>query len=190
MYLYKPVPKLTSNENWRDVVISENMEKLVLVDKNAVNSIETQYVRETILEKLKKASEFLPENYSFVIFDAWRSNDVKNNPENLESPSLHMTGGAIGISIMDSNNELLNMGTDYDESLEKSRTRYYEELMPKGIMLSDEESNALNNRRLLFNILTRVGFVNYESKWWQYDYGNQFWGAIKSKDAIYGLIEF
>ena len=108
--------------------------------------------------------------------------------ENPENPSPHLTGGAVDLTIIDDKGKVLNMGTGFDETSDRAATRYYEELS-KLRKLSIEEEKILRNRRLLYHIMTEVGFVNYEAEWWHYDYGNQFWGSIIGQDAKYGLIK-
>lgn len=102
-------------------------------------------------------------------------------------PSPHNTGGAVDLTIADNKGRLLNMGTEYDDPTEKSRTTYFEELLIKGHQLSREEREALENRRLLYHIMTSVGFTNYIDEWWHYDYGNQNWAWVSGREyAVYG----
>jgi D-alanyl-D-alanine dipeptidase len=107
---------------------------------------------------------------------------------NTKYPSPHLTGGALDLTISDVFGEEINMGTKFDAFEETARTRYFEELFMKKADLSPEETQILYNRRMLYNILTQVGFTNYHEEWWHYDYGNQFWGAVSGKSAIYGPI--
>lgn len=102
-------------------------------------------------------------------------------------PSPHNTGGAIDLTIADEFGNLLYMGTEYDDPTEISRTTYFEELIAKGEKLNERELEALQNRRLLYHILTSVGFTNYIDEWWHFDYGNQNWAWMKGEPyALYG----
>lgn len=102
-------------------------------------------------------------------------------------PSPHNTGGAVDLTIADEDGIMLNMGTDFDDSTSKAGTTYFEELIAKGEDLSPEKTEALKNRRLLYHIMTSVGFTNYIDEWWHFDYGNQNWAWISGSDhAIYG----
>ncbi|MCS7233811.1 MAG: M15 family metallopeptidase [Synergistetes bacterium] len=106
-----------------------------------------------------------------------------------KKPSPHNTGGAIDLTIADEYGRLLYMGTEYDDSTEISRTTYFEELILKGEKLGEKEIEALQNRRLLYHILTSVGFTNYIDEWWHFDYGNQNWAWMSGKSyALYGAI--
>lgn len=106
-----------------------------------------------------------------------------------QKPSPHNTGGAVDLTIADENGLLLNMGTDFDDSTAKAGTAYFEQQLAKGAKLSLPELEALKNRRLLFHVLTSVGFTNYPDEWWHYDYGNQNWAWMSGSEyAIYGKI--
>jgi zinc D-Ala-D-Ala dipeptidase len=109
--------------------------------------------------------------------------------KNSNAPSPHSTGGAVDVTISDSNGILLNMGSDFDEMTSLSATRYFEEKLKKEGFLSKEEHEILLNRRLLFHIMSQAGFTNYQEEWWHYDFGNQFWGVITGKKALYGEIK-
>jgi D-alanyl-D-alanine dipeptidase len=107
----------------------------------------------------------------------------------ISKPSPHLTGGSIDLSILDDKGNLLNMGTEFDDFTIKASTRYFEEKLENNEYLKFEEKRALQNRRLLFHILSSVGFTNYCEEWWHFDYGNQFWAKVsQSESAIYGPI--
>lgn len=109
-----------------------------------------------------------------------------------ESPSPHTTGGAVDLSIVNEKGRLLKMGTEFDTANKKSNINYYEEKYENNKKLTKEEKNILKNRRLLYNIMTSVGFTNFPKEWWHYDYGNQNWVYFTEKNnlnAIYGKTE-
>ena len=44
------------------------------------------------------------------------------------------------------------------------------------------------NRKLLFRLITREGFVNAPTEWWHYSYGDQYWAAFYGKkQEIFGV---
>jgi len=107
--------------------------------------------------------------------------------KDLERPSPHNTGGAIDLTIVGPDGEKLEMGTEFDYFGPEAKTIYFEEkLKDSEVAPSERERQILKNRRLLFSIMITAGFSNYEEEWWHYDLGNQFWGRIKGKTAIYG----
>lgn len=98
------------------------------------------------------------------------------------SPSVHSTGGAIDLTIINKKGVELNMGSSFDDFSVKAYTNYFEE--------TDQEE-IITNRRLLYNTMISVGFTNLPSEWWHYDYGNCFWGFYKNKESFYaGIYEY
>lgn len=174
-------------------------------------ALDNMNLRKEATERLISAAKLLPEGYSLIIFDSYRPIDVQTeifnsfkdqlrakHPEKTEEdlirmaetyvsspsidpnkPSPHATGGAIDLSIVQADGKLLDMGTEWDSFDIESQTAYF------------KNGNNLyhNNRRLLYEIMTKVGFTNYPEEWWHYDFGNQFWGHIAKTHAIYGIVE-
>ena len=96
--------------------------------------------------------------------------------DNRRIPPVHTTGGAVDLTIIDSNDVELNMGCGFDEFEDVAHTAYF------------EESNSLivkDNRRLLYWTMIKAGFTNLPSEWWHYDYGDSFWGFYNRCPAIY-----
>lgn len=168
-------------------------------------------VRKTVFEKLLLAQSLLPDGYRLCIWDAWRPFALQNelfetykaeiiNQFHLENaseeeqqqvltkfvappiadplvPPLHTTGGAVDVTIVDKNGQEIPMGTDFDAFTDKTLTAYFE--------LHDESDEIRNNRRLLYNCMTKAGFESLPSEWWHYDYGNRFWGYFNECPAVY-----
>lgn len=109
---------------------------------------------------------------------------------NKKAPAPHITGGAIDLTLINEQGEQLAMGTDFDSFNEEASTRYYENLIEKGEILTSTQENYLINRRLLYHLMVSVGFTSYAHEWWHFDYGNQWW-ANQQQDRIakYGLIQ-
>ncbi len=95
-------------------------------------------------------------------------------------PSLHNTGGAIDLTLIDNNGKRLNMGTDFDDFTNKSWTNYFEEC--------EDNKDVRDNRRILYEAMISVGFTNLPSEWWHYDYGTKFWAYFNNTDALYSGI--
>ncbi|MFN0215551.1 MAG: M15 family metallopeptidase [Saprospiraceae bacterium] len=103
----------------------------------------------------------------------------------LLKPSPHFTGGAVDLTIIDSDGNELDMGTGFDFFGEMAHTDYFE--LRKGLTpFEAREEHILEHRRMLYTAMTRAGFSNYPLEWWHYDYGNQFWGKRTSNTAFYG----
>lgn len=101
-------------------------------------------------------------------------------------PFVHSTGGAIDLTIVDEEGMELDMGTSFDDFTEKANTAYYESVI-ESIDQEDQiqRTRIRDHRRMLYYIMTKVGFTNLPTEWWHYDYGDTFWSHYKQKTAIY-----
>lgn len=100
-------------------------------------------------------------------------------------PSPHSTGGSVDLTIADASGRILPMGSEFDETSDRSETLYLESRVDSD--LSELELRALENRRLLYHSMVSAGFTNYPDEWWHYDYGNQNWGFLSGhRAAVYG----
>lgn len=180
-------------------------------------SLPEVWLRESVYERLLVAAESLPEGLRFVLWDGWRSFELqsalfdillgrikaKGIPEDEaysqasvfvaipskepESVSGHLTGGAIDLTLADSQGHYLPMGGGFDETEEHSRTDYYDN---PDLWSDGRAVIARDNRRLLVSTMEAAGFSNYPSEWWHYDYGNRNWAIrTKASHAFYGYIE-
>ncbi|WP_409523173.1 M15 family metallopeptidase [Nitrincola sp. MINF-07-Sa-05] len=103
-----------------------------------------------------------------------------------ESPSPHLTGGAVDVTLCDADGLMLDMGTRFDEASPASHTDYFEQFGD-----GSAEQVARDRRRLLFNAMSQQGFTNLPSEWWHYDFGDQLWASYRGEPhALYGPTEF
>ncbi len=103
------------------------------------------------------------------------------------SPSPHATGGAVDLTIATTDGRALIFGAPFDYPGPVSNTRHYEERLERGEQLTDNDREALENRRLLYDVMTRAGFVNYHGEWWHFEYGTQRWAYLSGQpNACYG----
>lgn len=178
--------------------------------QNIPSALKECYLREGVVERLIDAAEKLPKNLHFVVLDGWRPFDVQlalfkmigegfrkegleessvqqklstfvaypsNNPN---TPSPHMTGGAVDLTIA-CEEGWLDMGTEFDEFSEKAHMDWYE----KQANLTEQERLIVVNRKLLKQVMHEAGFTNYKKEWWHFDYGNQSWSMMKNLTAFY-----
>lgn len=178
------------------------------------HALSTMYLREGATNALIEAAKSLPKGFKFVVWDAWRPLEVQqslfdefkhvltiNNQDwdearlmketqtyvslpstNPVRPSPHNTGGAIDLSICNIQNVPLSMGVPFDFFGKESATNFYENLQNS----DPNQATYRNNRRLLFNVMTRAGFTNYDEEYWHFDLGNQFDAIRRNSVAIYG----
>ncbi|WP_231517026.1 M15 family metallopeptidase [Marinobacterium lacunae] len=181
---------------------------------NVANSIPECHVRSQVFDRLLHAASLLPKGIQLVVLDGWRpfavqqylfdtlvnlimhthvqltSEEVNLAARNLVSPpstdprapSPHLTGGSVDVTLADDEGRFLDMGSLFDEASPSSWTYYFEDKS-----LNSRETLARNNRRMLFNAMTKSGFTNLPSEWWHYDFGNQLWAYNSgNQNAIYG----
>jgi zinc D-Ala-D-Ala dipeptidase len=107
--------------------------------------------------------------------------------DNHKSPSPHLTGGSVDLTIINEKGKELEMGTKFDETKEEAHSDYFERIAQKR-ELTEKEKEILENRRLLYHTLICAGFTNYPCEWWHYDFGNQVWAYLSNlKSAFYGV---
>lgn len=109
---------------------------------------------------------------------------------NINAPSPHNTGAAVDVTICDINNNSIELGSYFDDFKKESNTRFYEEKLERGEILSEIEEEILYNRRILCNIFEEAGFVNYPYEIWHKSYKDQMYAELMDeKKAIYGSLE-
>ena len=104
-------------------------------------------------------------------------------PPNPARPAPHATGGALDLTLC-YRGRPLPMGTEFDDFTNLAQTAYFE---TNG--MAGEAEAFRNTRRLLYNMMTAAGFVNYSEEWWHYSYGDRLWARTFGKTPIYGLCD-
>ena len=131
----------------------------------------------TVKALVKANKKFIRKGYRIQIFDCYRPLDIQkrmwqivSNPEYVADPakgSIHNRGGAVDITLVDSNGIALDMGTSFD-FFGPEAGHYFENL-------SDE---VKQNRLRLKRIMQKSGFIPFNSEWWHYNLNNA------SKDRV------
>ena len=131
----------------------------------------------TVKALVKANKKFIRKGYRIQLFDCYRPLDIQkrmwqivSNPEYVADPakgSIHNRGGAVDITLVDSNGIALDMGTPFD-FFGPEAGHYFENL-------SDE---VKQNRLLLKRIMQKSGFIPFNSEWWHYNLNNA------SKDRV------
>lgn len=143
------------------------------------------FLHKDAAKKLKKAIEILPKvftaetypNVRFVIYDAMRplyAQEALRAPVRgtkfshfVSSPStgsLHNYGMAIDLGI-ESDNGLVDMGTDFDTFERAAGQKYEKEALLSG-RLSKEQ---VNNREMFRKVMKQAGFIPLPSEWWHFN---------------------
>ena len=174
-------------------------------------------VRKTVFEKLCRAQQDLPQGWRFRIYEIFRSLEVQgmlfeeeyeqvvkkglfktheeifHETTRLVSPVInldgslnippHNTGSAVDVELLDQNGELVDMGMEAKDCMFVDP----ELCMTDCDTLSQE---IKHNRKILFDVMIKHGFINYPTEWWHYSYGDRYWAYHTNQPhAIYGPAE-
>lgn len=166
------------------------------------------WIREGVAARLGAVAEGLPGGRSLVVWDAYRpiatqaalygayldeltmvhhdwpaaaleeaaARYVTPPSRSFHAPPPHLTGGAVNLTVGDEDGRPLDLGTDFDAFVEEAAARG----------LEDVPGEARDLRRMLFWGMHDQGFTAYHEEWWHFDYGDQFWGLVAGRPAIYG----
>lgn len=127
------------------------------------------FLRLKTVEALIEANNsFMKMGYKIKLFDCYRPLDIQKkmwkivpNPSYVADPSkgsIHNRGGAVDITLIDSNGNELNMGTSFDFfGVEASHN--YQNL----------SQQIKDNRELLKKVMIEKGFNSFDSEWWHYN---------------------
>jgi len=161
---------------------------------NMYDGLQKAYLPCDVAIRVCNAQQFLKQlnpGYSLIIFDAARPFHIQQLMwDSLDMPpdikyaylsppfaiSLHNYGCAVDLSIIDlKTNKLLDMGTPFDFFGKLSQPVYEWHFLKSG-ELSQE---ALDNRKLLRNVMQRAHFYPITSEWWHFNYCNKEFAASK-----------
>ena len=140
------------------------------------------YLHPSAAEALKKAQAELkrrrPE-LSLIVYDATRPMSVQqqmwnmvkgtsksiyvSNPAN--GGGLHNYGFAVDVSICNEKGDTLHMGTIIDHLGREAQPKLEEEMFNRGII----NQEALNNRRLLREVMAAGGYKVLNTEWWHFN---------------------
>lgn len=98
------------------------------------------------------------------VYKIWAAPSLNKN-----MPPPHSTGGAVDVTIVNEQGEILDMGGEIDELSERSHPDYY---------LSDQDGDSQQyhfNRQLLNRAMTNAGFYRHPGEWWHFSLGDQMW---------------
>ena len=86
-----------------------------------------------------------------------------------KTPPPHSTGAAVDVTLVNSQNRVIDMGSAIDELSERSRPNYYQ----KSSQLIEQQYHR--HRQLLDQVMTHAGFTGHTGEWWHYSLGDQMW---------------
>lgn len=180
--------------------------EMFIDDRKKEQNAGCTWIREGLAGKLHQAQRRLPSGVSFLLVEGHRLpelqlqhfeeywnelaeihpdwTEVQLRPETaryVSPPEVapHCTGGAIDLTLCTDTGIELNLGTRINASPIESENRCYTAAV-------DLPDDALANRRLLIEVLTAVGLVNYPTEWWHWSFGDRYWALMSGNDSPYG----
>ena len=122
----------------------------------------------TVMALLEANKSFLTKGYKIKLYDCYRPKSIQkkmwkivpdaNFVANPKKGSIHNRGGAVDISLMDSNGLDVNMGTKFDFFGEEAGHNY-----------QNLSAEILDNRKFLKKIMLQHNFKSFDSEWWHYN---------------------
>jgi zinc D-Ala-D-Ala dipeptidase len=173
----------------------------------AVRTKYYSYVRLSVAQKLVQAKAFLPANIHFLVKEGYRPLHLQqlafqhskqrikdqfpdcNDQEAAQMASKyvappevapHPTGAAVDLTLIDGNENELDMGTAFDAIPEETENATF-------FHANNISNEARYNRDILAHALQSVGFINYFTEWWHWSYGDCYWGAVTG--ALHALYQ-
>lgn len=127
------------------------------------------YLRlKTVKALIAANTAFLKQGYRIKLFDCYRPLTIQkkmwaivNNPSYVADPakgSIHNRGGAVDLTLIDSNGNELDMGTPFDFFGRKASHSFTK--LPHEVIA---------NRLLLKKVMAENGFQPLDSEWWHYN---------------------
>ena len=174
-------------------------------------------MRKSVYDRLVKAQSLLPKGYKFCLYEAYRSlalqqqifsekyerlralhpgwshEHVFTETTKLVSPVInldgsknippHSTGGAIDVYLVDREGVPIDMGIhpkDWMEDLEGKLSQTDSTII---------SADARRHRKMMGEVLSKVGFINYPTEYWHWSFGDRYWAYLtKSSTAVYKSI--
>lgn len=139
-------------------------------------------VQHALREHIRTVIQTRHPDYTSAAIEA-KLDEFVAKPEPDIMPPPHLTGGAIDLTLyhLAAPNQLIDMGSDFDEPGHRSHSHHYE---------TQPHHPAHHHRRLLHHAMRQAGFSNLPTEWWHFDYGNQNWAYFTHQPhALFAAIE-
>ncbi len=190
--------------------VNETLDKLglelVVVDGHrspVTQNILFKAFKEQYFEKVHCGESFRTPENSDVLDEKRRFYDEKarefaldfcSSAENFDAKnpktwSIHSTGGAVDVYMRDKNSgKIVDMGEEYFDNPQPATCMGFYEKQPEA-QLSGQQQGYRDARRVLYNVMTSAGFVNYGNECFHFSYQDMYWGCVKGKNAKYGYMQ-
>lgn len=92
------------------------------------------------------------------------------------TPPPHSTGAAVDVSLVDKNNQPIEMGSPIDEISARSYPDYFANSH------DPKEQRYHQNRQILKQSLFSAGFKQHPNEWWHFCLGDQMWAWLTNQE--------
>lgn len=152
--------------------------------QDVYGELSNAYLQPEVAEQLKKAQELLQKEYpdfTLLVYDGARPLSVQQILwDNLDKPdslkplyvadpktgSLHNFGVAVDLTIFDTKaDSTLDMGTGYDFFGYAAYPDREKQMLAEGVLNSEQ----IENRELLREVMNAAGFTGIGSEWWHFN---------------------
>jgi len=109
--------------------------------------------------------------------------------KNPKTWSIHSTGGAVDLYLRDKKSgRIVDMGEDYFDNPKPETCMGFYENQPEE-NLTEKQRGYRDARRVLYNVMTSAGFVNFGNECFHFSYQDMYWGCVKGEKARYGYMQ-
>ncbi|MFI6678670.1 M15 family metallopeptidase [Kribbella sp. NPDC050470] len=197
---------LLSDDRITQLPAIESGEPLVDLFTRNLATLDRQFARESVADRLAMADAFLPTGVRLQvveglrpienqqeIYDRYRAelerlhpgisdHDVHVLASRFVSPvevAPHVAGAAVDLTLIGAHGPL-DLGTPIDATPEQSSGACFFDA-------ANISREARTNRLLLADVLSAAGLVNYPTEWWHWSFGDRYWAHVEDRPhAIYG----
>ena len=126
----------------------------------AVQQFMVDYTKHQLAPYFKDEAELMARVYQFW---AVPSSDRA-------TPPPHSTGAAVDLTLIDDNNQEVEMGGAIDDVADYSEPNYFEN--------KPDCLKYHRHRQILKNSMLAAGFQQHPKEWWHFSYGDQMWSWL------------
>lgn len=93
------------------------------------------------------------------------------------TPPPHSTGAAIDVTLIDAENQIVDMGSPIDEISPRSHPDYFANRRhPDGVEYQ-------THRQILAEAMRSAGFRQHPNEWWHFSFGDQLWAWLSQPET-------
>lgn len=109
-----------------------------------------------------------PHRVQIMLWDHLEGTKLRDYVADPARGSIHSFGMALDVTIIDQHGKELDMGTAFDEFVEKSHPKQEAQFLADGSLTSMQ----FNHRCILRDAMFGAGFRGINSEWWHFNFGD------------------